>query len=105
MARAVEALGVTLTAVAEDVNRLTGTRLTVAELSRMKRGEAAGGRDPSPLIALYLAMRLEQRRAEERDPVRSLHKALEEAGLRVVRAGMPPGFMLRPGSRAPVDPE
>ena len=90
---AIDALGMTLTAVADDINRLAGTKLSVNDLSRMKRGD----RDPSPIVVLYLAMMLEQRRAEERDPVRSLHKALEGAGLRVVRAGMPPGFMTRPG--------
>lgn len=89
--KAVESLGMTLTEVAEQVNRLAGTKLSVNDISRMKRGD----RDPSPVVQLYLNMRMEQRKAEERDPVRSLEKALNQAGLRVVRAGMPPAFMTR----------
>lgn len=93
--KAVESLGMTLTGVAEEVNRLAGTKLSVNDISRMKRGD----REPSPIVVLYLNMRLEQRKAEERDPVRQLARDLEKAGLRVVRAGMPPDFMRRAPAR------
>lgn len=86
MATAVQTLGMSLTDIAEDINRLAGTKMSVADLSRMK----GGGRDPSPVVAVYLGLKLEQRRREAMLPLIEFEKALETAGLRLVRTGAPP---------------
>ena len=97
MEKALTQLNVSLTDVAEHINRLAGTSLTANDLSRMKRGAINGGRDPSPVVAVYLGLRLEQARRHELDLAQGLIDALERADLRIVRTNLPPDFMRRPG--------
>lgn len=104
MQNAVQALGLSLTDIAADINRLAGTALGPNELSRMKRGAAAGGRDPSPVVAVYLGLKLEQARRHELDLAQGLIEALEKADLRLVRTRPEPDFLRRPGSARDDDP-